>query len=139
MAWLYEDNATSNRLRELLPQLNPKQAADLRKRFRDKPADMLREAEELHQRIYGDTATAPPEGDPTPPAETTGQQTAAAAAEPPAEDTNDASLEKAFTTLKMPAEDEEALRTEYSGRDDELLAMLRRMYRRRTGQSEGNN
>ena len=130
MGWLYENNETSNRLRELLPQLNPKQAADLRKRFRDKPAEMLAEAETLHKQIYGEPERPAPEGAPTPAAEATTSKTTAA-------ESTDATLDKAFSTLQMPSEDEEALRTEYSGRDEELLALLRRMWGRRTGQSEG--
>jgi len=132
----------ANQLREILPQLSPKQAAALRSKYNADPEAMLREARKLHEHIYGSgDATggdATPEN-PNPAADTQSAPPpeAAPTAQQPAK-TLEERIDNAFNELEMPDEDRKALRTEYAGREEDLLARLIRTYRRRQAQ-EGEN
>ena len=145
--WLYRDTPVSNQLREILPQLTPKQAADLRRKYNADPEAMLREARKLHEHIYGTDAAAEggaSSGGATPEAPAAGAAPktpqappAPAAAKQPAE-TLTTRIENAFNELDMPDEDRRALRTEYTGREQDLLERLIRTYQRRRDQEAEN-
>ena len=147
--WLYKNTPVSNQLREILPQLSPKQAAELRRKYNADPEAMLREARKLHAHIYGngggdgggDAAggDAAGQGAGSGTGSGTGSDTNAgdgqAPPAPPAAERQGESLptriDNAFSELEMSEEDRKALLTEYSGREQELFDRLKRTWNRR--------
>ena len=124
--WLFDqNNETANEVRDILPLLSPKQAAKLRTQFPDDPEGMLREAKALHAGIYGAPDEPAKTVTPTP-----------ADTDTPTNEDQKARIEKAFKELEMGEEDQEALKTEYAGRDNDLLKRLRRTYQRRLDASK---
>ena len=122
--------------------MSPKQAAALRAKYNADPEAMLREARKLHEHIYGsgDTTGGDATGESSGPAADTRTAPAPAAAPAPEQPAESLStrIDNAFNELEMPNEDRTALRTEYTGREEDLLERLIRTYRRRQQQEREN-
>ena len=134
--WLYKDTPVANRLRDVLPQLSPTQAAKLRTEHAGDPDAMLREALKLHEHIYGSPPAeggaedaTPPAGSGDPPAQERGSREAGPGSHEG--ESLATRIDNAFNKLEMPEEDRRALRTEYAGREQELFDRLYRTYKRR--------